>query len=186
MSFPSMGGYFMPSDPKERAKEARDTFETMYWWNPSMEGTSQTMKQMEETGNWRLGMEGFGALPEKPLEMQCVPAVFNGDAWPCPEGYDFLQLNAGCTEYGCPPPSGHCCKAGGMTAKDWGNAHHQDTQPDNKHNTKTCADGTVITADSGKVCPENKTPQPIPNTLLVVGGLMGAVVVGYLLWRKFK
>ena len=61
MSFPSMGGYFMPSDPKERAREARDTFETMYWWNPSMEGTSATMKQMEETGDWKLGMEGFGA-----------------------------------------------------------------------------------------------------------------------------
>jgi hypothetical protein len=49
----SFGGVFMPSDPRERARKAREEFEGMYWWNPTMEGFSEEMKKKEQ----------FGAVP---------------------------------------------------------------------------------------------------------------------------
>ncbi len=49
----SFGGVFMPSDPRERARKAREEFEGMYWWNPTMEGFAEELKKKEQ----------FGAVP---------------------------------------------------------------------------------------------------------------------------
>ncbi len=78
MSGPAMGGYFMPVDRRDIARDVRENMEGLWSWSPQMEGVTEELKRIEHFGADE-GSECVSPPPSYP----CQPGQ------KCPDGASF-------------------------------------------------------------------------------------------------